>query len=284
MGDNKIPKKREIPKLIYWVIVILGTSFIFFTSFTLGQKIAEWKNSDLKNNGRKMTISDDKVKILIDEYKAIFQHIKWEGLNENIKLNIVFNQLKSNEKPDSIYTCEEAFEDAKENEHRADNPIYVCDNTNVDGHVSSYKYDIVNQYYKKLYGENEKLEKKDYDGNNYYGEYFEYSKNLDIYVELLRKYGSFNALESYNYYEIENKKYEDGKLEVEIAYLPYTSSYNEVDSESKKVFTYEINGEKKTSENEDEIINIYKENKKRLPRLTFYFEKENNDFILKSIK
>lgn len=279
MESEKKVKKRGIPKILYWFIVIFGTGFIFFTSFTLGQRIAVLANPKTKSSSRKVTVPDEKVKSLIDEYKTMFQYIKSDGLTDNIKFSIVFNNLKKNEKPDYKYSCEDSFEDAINNEHRAKNSIYVCEN-NIDGYISSYDYEIVNKYYKSIFGEDETIEKKDYDGSEYFGEYFEYSTKVDSYVELLRKYIPFNYSNIYNYYEIESKKYENSRLEVEIAYLSY--EYKEVDE--KQIYTYEINGEKKNVESESDLSKVYNENKDNLPKLTFKFDKINNNFILISIE
>lgn len=256
-------------RFVYWFIVIIGTGFILLTSYNIGEKLAVWHNS--KNMPkRKITVTMEKTKNLINDYKDIFQYIKFDGLNDQLKLYVVFNKLQETEKPDSKYTCEDAFD--KINDIVETN--FVCENLNQDGNISSYSYDIVNKYYNELYGEN--LNKIDYNGSKYFNEYFKYSNKLDVYIELLNKYGVITNKEVYNYYDVLNKTYDNGKLDVEIAYLTYEKNNN--------IFEYEINGEKKTFENESELEDIFKNNKDLLSKLTFKYEKVDKNYILKEIK
>ena len=255
-------------RFIYWIIVILGTGFIFITSYRIGENLAIWHNS--KNMPkRKITVTVEKTKNLIDNYKDILQYIKYDGLTEDLKLNVVFNQLESFEKPDSKYTCEDAF---TSNEIKEDN--YICDNINQDGNTTSYPYSIVNKYYKELYGK--ELNKVDYNGSKYFNEYFEYSSKLDIYVELLNKFGESNTKEVYNYYDIISKNYENNILDVEIAYI----TYEKIDNK----FEYVLNGLNKPFDSEEQLDQIFSDNKEQLPRLKFKFKKVDNNFILEEIK
>jgi hypothetical protein len=151
---------------------------------------------------------------------------------------------------------------------------YECENINQDGNISSYSYDIVNKYYKELYGED--LSKIDYNGSKYFGEYFVYSSKLDIYVELFNTNSESNNKEIYNYYDVLNKTYNDGKLEVEIGYITY--------EKNNDIYEYELNNEKKTFNDISELEDIFKNNKDNLSKLTFNFEKVDKNYILRTIK
>lgn len=255
-------------RFIYWFIVIIGTGFILITSYNIGEKLAEINNKN-KRSTRKLTVTMEKTKSLIDNYKDILQYIKFDGLNDNFKMYVVFNELKSNEKPDSKYTCEDVF-----NTDEVVEQNYVCENLNEDGNISSYSYDLVNKYYKELYGV--ELNKVDYNGSKYFNEYFKYSSKVDSYIELINKYGDNTNKEVYNFYDILNKTYENGKLEVEVAYITYEKNNN--------MFEYEINGEKKSFNDISELDEIFKNNKELLPKLIFKYEKEEKNYILKEIK
>ena len=43
-------KKKRIPRVLYWLIVIVGLTFIYFMSYRIGQRIA--KDSEDKNVGK----------------------------------------------------------------------------------------------------------------------------------------------------------------------------------------------------------------------------------------
>lgn len=43
-------KKKGIPKILYWIIVIVGLTFIYFMSYRIGQKIAEKDDNNTNNN------------------------------------------------------------------------------------------------------------------------------------------------------------------------------------------------------------------------------------------
>ena len=70
----------------------------------------------------------------------------------------------------------------------------------------------------------------------------------------------------------------DDKFEIEISYLTYWFSY--LGSEEVK---YTIDGNEYSAVNEDEISKVFDENRNLLPRLTFTYELDNGNYVLKSV-
>lgn len=282
------------------VIVILSVIILALVGYIVYDKISEDnKSENVQNNneeGNKNLISEDNKNenvqnnneegkqnvnffdlakeyinniIELDTYN-LFNRLYEEGLSNDIKLSMALSDL---EKFEQKYTCDEVYTANYEEEYR---PIgyefYGCSVLNKEG-VYSINYDQVNEDYKKLFGDmNDAPKEIAYCDNS---SICDYSEKINSYVKLDIQ-ASGNPSYEY-YYEIKDVKIDNNELKITILYLDYVELMN-------GSFVYNLNDVDHIANNVEEVKQAYNDNKEKLPSLTFVFEKENQNYIIKSVE
>lgn len=261
-------KKNLVITILLIIVLCLGGYLVF-------DKVIDKKEEKVKDPIPKEDVELDTAiaEKFIDELINldvfnILDRLSENGLTEENKLSIAIAKTKGS----NSYSCNDAF-DMNENNNSEYRPVsnkkWGC---GLQDRVSSYSYDLVNEQYKALFGSLENANKTGIYTTNAY----EYSSKINSYVSLNPYFGPI-VRNSY-YYNIESAKVTDNKLNIEISYLSYFPSTLGSNTE----FKYTIDGNTKTF-NKDEISSVFNTNKSSLPRLTFSYEKENENYILKSV-
>lgn len=206
----------------------------------------------------------------------LFDRLSEEGLSDNVKLSMA---LSGSDNFVQSYTCGEAFTSnyAEGNEYRpVGHERWACSVINKEP-VYSIEYDSVNFVYKSLFGNIGDVPKKiEYCSNTM----CDYSTKTNSYVRLIMQ---ASGLPFYSYYyNVKNVEVNDNELKIKISYLTYTNIY--IISEETFDISYYLNDKVYEVNNKADIKKAYYDNEKTLPSLTFVFEKENQDYILKSVE
>ena len=260
------------------IITVLSIAVIVLGGYLVYDKVIdkeEKNNNEIKTPESNESIDFDTVaaKKFIDELVDlkvfnIFNQLSENGLTEENKLLIAIHKTS----PQSIYTCSDAFDMNTSNnmEYRPTaNDHWGCYSNQG---ISSYGYDLVNEQYKKLFGSSDDAKKV----GIYITTAYEYSSKIDSYVSLTPYFGPI--INNSYYYNIESAKITDNKLSIEISYLAYFP----VSLDSEDEFSYVLDGNTNTF-NIDEISTVFNNNKNSLPHLIFNYEKENENYVLKSV-
>lgn len=267
------------------VITILTVLVLCLGGYLVYDKVSEKNDKKIEDNMSKENL-DSSGEEALDTYVAkefidkiidskvfnILDKLSENGLSEENKISLAIARSGVS----VAYSCQDAFDIFNENnEYRISNQRWGCYK---ESQISSYTYDNVNQQYKKLFGSSKNAEKI----GIYTTIAYEYSNKINAYVALDAYFGPIVSNEYY--YNIESAIINDNKLNIVISYLSYfyknLDSYLNKDSNSEVV--YKLRGKEYTVKM-NEVSTVFDNNKEALPHLTFSYEKQDGNYILKSV-
>lgn len=259
--------------IIILVILILGLSGYLVYDKLLVSTDNEESNNDKKLEGETFDLAE--AKTIIDKYlnsdmRNIIERIEETNLDEETRLAMVLNSLES----DVNYRCDELFENVGEYGDIGSTFYrmgWVCEQRE----DSQYTYSNVNEQYKKFFGSSENALKQNI---LYRYEAYAYSDIKNLYVSLQPMFGPI--LSNSYYYEVKEALTTNSELKIKIAYL----TYKENALLDEKGISYEMDNIEYTVDTKDEIKQIYVQNEQKLPTLTFIFENENDNYVLKRVE
>lgn len=248
------------------LVVGLG-GYIIYDKFI---NVEEDNNKVVDNDNINFDLARGYINNIIDlgAYN-LFNRLFEEGLTDDVKLSMA---LSGSDNFKQSYTCGEAFTSnfAGGVEYRpVGHGLWAC---GINNDVYSVNYNNVNLIYNNLFGNKGDAPKKiEYCDTNM----CDYSKNTNSYVVLDIQATGLSP--SKYYYEVNDVKINNNELKINISYLYYYQIIN-------GNYNYSINNIDHETDNEDDIKKVYIDNEKLLPSLTFVFEKQNQDYILKSVE
>lgn len=274
-------KKVIIILLIIMVIVMFGIVGYMIVNNEREAGIIKEDSNEKINNQTQTTASDydyEKAKILIDKYtlnyKDGFFNIFESKLDDNIK---TYLSIKNIDKSNNNYKCEELFEN---------NSGIFTDGTYCNDTEEIYDYVIVDKKLKELFGQ-QNVALKGKVSNSFYS--YQYSDKKDVYKRLSMDVGGASHF-SYYYQIEESKEYQD-KLEITVGYMPVDTNVQQ----DKIIYTYKngdksinLNVENSIDENIEEFTNkariVYDQNNELMKKYKFTFKKDTNEnYYLDSI-
>lgn len=245
--------------IIMLTVLVLGLCGYLVYDKVLSNNIEEVKEESYDLASAKFIIDS----FLNANMYNIIDRIVETKLDEDTKLAIAIGSIESLES----YSCNELFDTT--------NGYYENNGAICSSYPNQYSYERVNARYKKIFGSLKEAPKKDL---LYRYEVYDYSDKKDVYVELEPQFGPI--IPNLYYYEVKEAKINNNELKINISYLTYKVNPL-VEPEH---ISYKINNVEYTIEKEDNIKQIYSDNENSLPTLTFVFEKENNNYILKYVE
>lgn len=279
--NQEINVSNSNNKVLITIVVILIVLVLCLGGYLVYDKLLSNNNdnntdNNITENNQEETKEEDydlvEAKKLIDNILSldvynILDRLSESGLTEDVKLSMAIVSTPAQQ----IYTCNDAFD--VNTEYGGYRPTqtdrWACD-SNIA--VDTYPYNDVNESYKKLFGSATVASKN--------GVYtimaYDYSSKIDSFVALDPQFGPIVG--NLYYYDVEAAQLIDNQLIIEVSYLTYI--YTTLDAED---FTYTINDIQYTAMSEEEISKAYNDNKEILPHLTFTYEKENKNYVLKSV-
>lgn len=207
------------------------------------------------------------IESVVDKYDSQLIHfILEEGLSEEIKLLMAIK----NTQPTKTYECSQLFDANYYGNYRpTNNEKWEC---TFGDKPDVYLYDSVSKEYSKIFGISKVAPKIDV----FKATGYSYSSKQNAYANLQIQ---ATGLSHPAYYEVESANIENDKLKINISYLLY-----KCDTLGCENHIYSVNNVEKTSSSSIDISQIYQQNKQELPKLTFVYELENNNYILTSIE
>ena len=257
------------------VIIILAILVLGLGGYLVYDKVLSSGNKEEIGDNEQQEVDYDIIaaQYIIDSFLTsktinVIDRIVDTKLDEETKLAMAI----ANTEPDfNSYSCADLFDvNTSYGEYR---PVdqWTCIQSDIP---NSYKYEDVNKQYKKFFGSSKEAQKQGVASYNGYG----YSKKKDVYATLSPLFGPIRT--KLYYYEAENAKIKGNELKIETSYLTYHyAAMGVTDS-----FSYYIGEALYENKTKDEVIKAYNDNKKSLPTLTFVLEKENNNYVLKSVE
>lgn len=298
----KTKKKGHGP--LYWIIVIIGVGIIVYLSIGIGEKLGkivesesgnnkteanEKSNSNVGSNSNSVQELDkEDAKKYVEPYVYFFDVLNEKGLTDKTKVDITFKSKYENMSGvKTAIECKDAFDDCDEY------GLHSVDGFNFEKEkATQYQYDNVNSFYKQIFGTKNNVPKLD--SNPSIFAYLKYSNKLNAWVELEPAFGGSCIGGEDIYYVIDSAEVVDNKLVINLTYFEYTavceSTYSEEElakmeytEEDGYGYFYKLDGVEKKVLTEKEIPDLVIKNHDKLPKLTFTFEKENDNYILISV-
>lgn len=276
--------------IIILIILILGLSgYLIYDKLLLStdNEVIDNKesnnNKEENNNNKEDDEKDDlkNAKFILDKYldsdmHNIIERIAETKLNEETKLAIVINSIESdNTEEFANYQCSELFESLGEYGSVSEAFSKIGWTCGDHGEIpyKHYSYIRVNDKYKEFFGSLDEAPKQDI---LYDKEAYAYSDIKDVYVKLTPQFGPIIS-NSY-YYEVEEVLTNDNEIKIKISYLTYKVNL------FVEEISYNINNTEYLVNSEEDLMEVYNNNKNLLPVLTFVFENNNNNYILKYVE
>ena len=267
-----------------YVIVLLSVIIVILSGYIIYDKIISNNNTEI----------DDKIvknydlataKSLIDKYYLnsdyLFGNLFTEGLTEDVKMSITLNNsddLKLLYNCDTIYENDmNSYKDEFGNYYTKLNDteeyIGICENSS-----EGYKYESVNNIYKKLFGSSINMPKKDI--SVFSMSVFDYNDKYDSFIKLYPQRGGEDP--TIKIYDIIDAKIQDNKLTINAGYTVFEPSDNNLENYTSNIDnskTYTL-AELSDSSFPQSFIRKYFD---KVDTYEFKFEEENNNYVLKSM-
>ena len=270
---NKTIMIRRIFKALLIVLLVVGC---YFVGYKFGNSF------DNKKENKGTTKKEENVKKELDN-KASEEIMQNYFKVDSEKINYVWltYKLDLNNENDRAYLAitgvketEEKYDLVKDFGAEKTGNEYVYGKEDISGMYTNnfYKYSDVNKEYKKLFGNNKELAKKDLAklANAY-----DYSSKVDAFAEVLLIWGDggYQLIGGIsNAYELNNKVY------ITVAY-----GFADIDVD-QYILTLTDNSEVILSEKDIQNENIYKKYVDKLEKKEFVFFKEDGQYKLEEVK
>ena len=261
-------KKNIIIILLVIVIAILSGVI----GFVLGNKNNDSSlKVEEKNESKQDIINKDEAMKLVSKYITGFPNtsVLDEGLTQDVMMESTLTGLLQQDI--SKYSCSKFY--TNENGYTIVDGVedtYYCTD-----YANAYDYDKLNKIYKEYYGYDKEMPKRSFTTNNSMYVY-SYISEENVFVYLSGAFG----IQNLRCYGIKNVENDSNSLSILVSYDNITSDIGEgyIPSFDKSLsFTYE-EVTKETFGQE-----LVDKHGSKMSDVEFVFEKENNNYILKSV-